>query len=216
MKRLVLFLVMISSQNLLASTSNTLIPATFRYQPAMSGYCVDKSIHEPPAQTLSDFGMTQKDLPLSQQIILRNVLKHMVSLHGSELQSLKGTKVRYFSDLTKVYARQTLGPIDIGPRSLDNYAVFTHELGHVVGNSSEEGSGKRVYDLYNKAVSAPCHFSGYSKVSHGHGARNEEFAEVFAAYLLAPNLLLEAGPECRQAHDFMREKIFTAKDNRCD
>lgn len=196
----------------LAFAAEPVVTATFTYSPAMRGTCVDKS--SVAENILSQHGIKISALPAAQKQILEEVVQHMATHAGDRFDAVTGVKVRYIKDLQKVYARQTQGPIDVGPRSLGNYAVFTHELGHVVGNRTNS-AGQRYYDLYNRAVKNSCHFSKYSKVSHGYGKRNEEFAEVFAAYLLVPELLLSFGPECRQAYDFFRSTLFTGQTVSC-
>lgn len=76
-------------------------------------------------------------------------------------------------------------------------AHLAHEIGHVVGQNG-------FYNSY--ASNTPkCMITHYCGASHGYGSRNEEFAEVFATYLHAPNSLKTA---CPKAFEFMRTYVF--------
>lgn len=82
-----------------------------------------------------------------------------------------------------------------------NVVHLMHELGHLVGN-------KGMYGPYKSAV-RPCHFTGYS----ARGGRNEEFAEVFAAFIAHPEMLKNSRQKnCRDAYAFLLKNF--AKQNK--
>lgn len=81
-------------------------------------------------------------------------------------------------------------------------ATIVHELGHLVANRGQ------FYARYNRAVPARCKISGYctrSSGGHAHSHRNEEFAEAFSAFLLAPARLKA---QCPAAYVFMKEQVY--------
>ncbi|MGH1469228.1 MAG: hypothetical protein ACRBBP_10170 [Bdellovibrionales bacterium] len=79
-----------------------------------------------------------------------------------------------------------------------NCAGIVHELGHKIGNSSQDGS--TIYAQYNRAVSSRCRLSGYS--SSTVRGRNEEFAENFAAYITNPGFFAGKGTHCESSFNF--------------
>ncbi len=81
-------------------------------------------------------------------------------------------------------------------------ATITHELGHLVANRGG------FYPKYNRAVPGACRISGYcthSSAGNAHRNRNEEFAEVFAAFVVAPARLKAA---CPSAYRFMKTQVY--------
>jgi hypothetical protein len=85
-------------------------------------------------------------------------------------------------------------------------------LGHWVG--SREG----LYDRYKESVK-PCQFSSYCKfVNVGQAPRNEEFAEVFSAFITHPEILYKGSPNCQRAYNFFATEVFQKgkKIGRCN
>ncbi len=203
-------LLAVMTQTFIASGSEPLFGVS-EYEKASSGSSIHLKINNAKdvMSILKKHKVTIFNLPKKEILLLSNVINNLDELTASNFAKIDGTRVRYVESLTNVYARQTQGPIDIGPHAIQNYSVYTHELGHVVGNHSLGKSN--YYALYNRAVKTPCHFTQYSSVSHGHGARNEEFAEVFAAFALAPELLHHVSAGCNDAFDFMKNEIFIEK-----
>jgi hypothetical protein len=74
-----------------------------------------------------------------------------------------------------------------------------HELGHRVGGP---GGGYGAYQRYVKGNR--CAISPYSKTK-----LNEEFAEVFEAYVVKPDFLEQ---KCPQSYRFMKEVVFKNPD----
>lgn len=79
-------------------------------------------------------------------------------------------------------------------------AQIAHELGHLVGNQGG-------YPRYQAAVNGEfCQITRYSYVS---GNANEQFAEVFAAFVTAPWILQNHGSRaCNKAWLFFRNEFF--------
>lgn len=128
-----------------------------------------------------------------------------------------GARQRFFQNLQvwsapdlNVEARQTAQGLIMKTSNSGNVAMVAHELGHQVGNTGGW------YGKYNAAVRTPCHFTTYCTASHGFGARNEEFAEVFAAYVTHPDLLKNSSESCRQAYEFLKKEMFNGVEPTCD
>lgn len=92
-----------------------------------------------------------------------------------------------------------------------NVGYLAHELGHVVGN------GGGLYAGYKAQVNPPCHVSTYATVNYTAArARNEEFAESFAAFIANPSILEKTpGEGCKKALAFFKEK-FPNVGNGCE
>ena len=195
----------------LSAFSAELVVSTFGYKPSKLGFNLSNKVVdlEEAKCVIASHKIKIEKMPDSEILVLASMIQEFDTLKGSSFNLTNGSKVRYLDELTQYYAQQSNGPIEIGPKAAGNFAVYTHELGHVVGN--REVAESSIYSLYNKAVPTACHPTRYSKVSHGHGARNEEFAEVFAAFVLAPELLDSVSESCNQASDFMKTIVFASK-----
>lgn len=87
--------------------------------------------------------------------------------------------------------------------------TIVHEYGHVVANKGG------FYPKYNAAVKEKCKISGYcsgSMAGRKHKNRNEEFAEVFAAYVVAPEELKE---KCPSSYEYLAKHLFAGSDSIC-
>jgi hypothetical protein len=78
-----------------------------------------------------------------------------------------------------------------------NTAVLAHELGHYIA-FRDNFAMKR---LYESMVPRPCVLTNYAG-DPSNGYRNEEFGEVFAAFVTNPSLLRNQGAACEQARAF--------------
>ncbi len=78
----------------------------------------------------------------------------------------------------------------------NNVALLAHELAHYI--SLRDTS--KIQNKYTAFASKPCHLTLYSRTN-----RIEEFAEVFAAFVTNPELLLNRGPACVRAASFMAD-----------
>lgn len=89
------------------------------------------------------------------------------------------------------------------------HGIFVHELGHFVANKHG------LYGVYKKLVTKRCKLSGYmhqNSAGKKHTKINEEFAEVFAAYLTYPRKLRK---RCPKSFSFMKEKVFLGSKSPC-
>ena len=82
-----------------------------------------------------------------------------------------------------------------------NIAHLMHELGHQVGNTQFSGGGN--YYSQFRRVSSRCFPTAYSAKKP-----NENFAEIFAAYLTRPELLSQGNADCKRAYAFFSDKVF--------
>ena len=111
-------------------------------------------------------------------------------------------------------ARQTRGPVEIARfctarKSFSlrhiNWVDLVHEVGHAIGN-------RGFYTRYNAKVPRKCKISKYATKGHNVGKRNEEFAEVLAAFFYATKKLKR---KCRKAYNFVRDVIFAQHGPSC-
>lgn len=88
--------------------------------------------------------------------------------------------------------------------------IMVHELAHFIANK------RGYYPQYNKAVKRACKLTNYmTKMSNGKRLknRNEEFAEVFAAYLTYGSKLKRS---CRKSFNWMKETLFLGSEPKCN
>lgn len=205
------------------ASDGPLAGATFRTEIGKQGRCFEEATGDNPnvGETLrSKYGIeTEKPriagnsgLSGSQKMIMLRIAQKCERLYGGPFPTLRGLRVEYaprFDD----YAQQVNGPLEIGRTMSTNMINYAHELGHWVGNSKSlvPPRNERWYDSYNREVPR-CLFTHYCTANHGHGVRNEEFAEAFAAYLGHPELLKKG---CPAAFNFFRNKMFTKEDTKC-
>lgn len=83
----------------------------------------------------------------------------------------------------------------------NNVAHLMHELGHRVGHTPFQ-RGENFYNAYTRLV-GNCHPTRYSRHN-----RNEQFAEVFAAYLTHPERLRNGNSSCQRAYMFFARDVF--------
>lgn len=209
-----LFCILFTLSTLSASADSVSTPqATFLNKTMRTASCIPDSFKN-PTQILKTHGVSTKDLTPEYIQYIADILSLMSDLSGEDLQIFNGTIVSYNNNISG-FGRQTTGPIELSSTGVKNRAVYVHEFGHVVGNATTD-QGTTFYIDYNNSVTTPCNITSYSKVNHSYGRRNEEFAEAMTVYLLAPNMLLNHGPSCKQAYDFFRANLFSAKDHHCE
>lgn len=148
-----------------------------------------------------------------RDLVNRAIAKMNSMARGGRLSALNGLRIDFMDYLPRatgcVPAAQTKGYVEVGRRCPPGYGTYNfigdtgvglliHEIGHHVGNRG----GYNGYPV-------GCHISGYcthTSAGNTHSAntqRNEEFAEVFAAYVLQPNLLRKTNG-CANAYRHMR------------
>ena len=104
-----------------------------------------------------------------------------------------------------------------------NHIGIAHELAHKMGHTpvGHRGLGNTFYSSYSKAMGSrrgSCRVSSY-----GWGAKgkrritpsNEVFAEVLAAYITNPDILLTRGKGCRKAYGFFQKVFGETKVRTC-
>ena len=134
-------------------------------------------------------------------VALTRVVNRIDSLGGTASSKLKGLKMISGEGLSIAARHCENKTVYISPDYAKNTTMLAHELGHQVGAT--------YYESYKRYVGqTPCAFSGYATRDNGLGARHEEFAEVFAAYVMNANLLLRFSDSCRSAYQFMHEVVF--------
>lgn len=155
---------------------------------------------------LARFNLTTQNAKESEIRALGTGLMWIEDLNGDRPLALaKGPGTRPYPFIFKNVgrnSRQTGVGIEIarqGDKHFGtNVAQLVHELGHLVGNQG-------AYDMYRREVgTAPCVVSGYSDDKF-----NEQFAEVFAAFVTKPELIAESkSTACKKAFKFFQNTLF--------
>ncbi|MFN7730223.1 MAG: hypothetical protein ACK5P7_13775 [Bdellovibrio sp.] len=190
--------------------------ATFRKTSAESASCLVRPSY--PASVLERYDVKMVGSADGEQTVplVAAILRETERLHGKLFAPFHRMAVDVNANYRilgqQVYDAQ-LRRAKVIIKESSNLALVAHEMGHIIGNSQQDG--RRWYSAYNAAVSTPCHHTWYSSSGWNRGRRNEEFAEVFAAYITHPNLLRGGSASCRQAYEFMRTRIFPNADPAC-
>lgn len=190
--------VVFSSEQARAATPYTM----YRYPVAATGSCVPDHDSDP------------------NEILRRNGIGYSGNPSQTEVEALaKGVAQveRLFGDPMPHPWRQNYkfiqatGKWNQGPSTINirrpkgspkgtNVGRMMHELGHKVGNSG-------VYQKYAKFTGRTrCRITGYAASKF-----NEEFAEVFEAYVVYPDMLEQ---KCPKAFEFMSTQLFPNTNNK--
>lgn len=179
--------------------------AVKHFAPASKG-CIPTVSLDQARGVMARFNVTTKNATVEEERALGTGLVWIEKLNdGAPIQSAiwRGRQPYPFQFNNSFgYSRQTGGGIHIarhGNREFGrNVAQLVHELGHLVGNMG-------VYAEYRKAVNNRyCVVSGYSD-----DRANEQFAEVFAAFVTHPSLIRDnKSAACQAAYKFFKEKLF--------
>ncbi len=86
----------------------------------------------------------------------------------------------------------------------NNVAHLMHELGHRVGHAVYPGTREEFYSAYVRLVGS-CQPTSYSRKNN-----NEQFAEVFSAFITHPELLSGGDAGCKRAFAFFSRDVFRA------
>lgn len=118
-------------------------------------------------------------------------------------------------------SRLTLSTACMDGDSISNCPVGTgtvaHEIGHWIG-ASMDIRGRNAYQSFvDSGAYKKCHgFDGYSTHFRTGRAHNndlhETFAEVFAGYVVNPNVMKDA---CPAGYEFMKEQVFRGELSAC-
>lgn len=147
-----------------------------------------------------------RDLSQSEKQALAKVIHTIETLGNGEFSYHRGAHFRFGNIWGPSRFDGTYVQINPGGQNMsaledktqggrDNHGVIAHELGHYIGH-------KGLYKEYRREVGGGCHVSKYSKKRF-----NEEFADVFAAYVTNPDLLKNKGPYCDLAIKFFNKKF---------
>lgn len=179
----------------------------YRYDAAATGSCMPNRGAN-PSGALQRNGIRTVGNPNAAEIAaLSRGLAQVENLLGAPLP--QGWRQNYnFMYATGAW-NQGAATINIrrprGSNQGTNVGRLMHELGHKVGNSG-------VYQKYASFTGRTrCAITGYAKTKF-----NEEFAEVFAAYVTYPDLLVK---KCPKAFSFMSTQLFPNSSNKiasCD
>lgn len=138
-----------------------------------------------------------------QLVSLAMGIQQIELLYGGPSPYVRGATFRFLKNSS--YSAQRPGAIYMGANHQDgNVNHLMHELGHFAGNNG-------LYAGYKKL--GKCNLSQYSHKDWAPAtARNEEFAEVFSAFIGAPQRLRDSTDEnCREAFRYLSSKFPNAQ-----
>lgn len=167
--------------------------------PVAAHGCIEKVSLESAQAAMKRFNLHQMNARPSEVRTLGTALVYIEKLNGGKPPTeAVGVEAGYrFNFRDGVGAsRQTTGEIQVTrngeKRNGNNVAQLVHELGHYIGNNGG-------YAEYRKVMgSHMCKVSGYSD-----DRWNEQFAEVFAAFVTRPNKIKSnPSPACKTAFRF--------------
>lgn len=156
-----------------------------------------------PGEILRRNGISTRSATNGQTEALAKGILQIERLAGGNFSAIRGTTFNFLNS-RRGSSNQAGTTINMrgGPAKTANTAYVMHELGHRVGNNG-------YYAKYRSAVKTPCLATHYCSKSYSRARyRNEEFAEVFAAFVTNPDHLKNAGPSCRAAYDFFAKQVF--------
>lgn len=208
MKILSLFAVLISFSTFAQSATPI---ATWHIGSITNSPCIHKFNSSEAATIYKKSNISTKNIPQSTVLKFASVLKRIDDLQNGQFKLTSHFTIISNPSIVKGYAKQTPGKLEIGPKGINNLAIYTHELAHAIGNQNN----RKAYTDYSKFVRAACRISKYASVNHGYGARNEEFAEAFTAYMLHPELLKNTSDSCFKAHQYFSTQLFNSIENKC-
>jgi|GEM_PF-3180122 len=195
---------------------NTLAASVVKSTQSGARGCLNRLSSEEAQREISDFNLTTKNANSLEKQTLGTALAWIKMLNGNKPLSLaQGQPGKpYPFTFTDRWgeSQQFANRIEIRRNGSKNYgtniAQLVHELGHYVGNNG-------AYQSYNKAMgNRRCQVSNYSM----NRKRNEQFAEVFAAFVASPDLIKNnPSTGCQLAWDFFTNKLFEdgSKANSC-
>ena len=185
---------------------------------AIQGQCVPP-LRESAADILNEAGVHTVDATVAEAKTLAKGIQKIEQLAGGNFEPIRGASMHFYGGRMRLggypFGRFNGSFVEIhraGSNSDTNLAHLMHELGHWVG--AHDG----LYDKYKESVS-PCQYSSYCKfVNTGQSPRNEEFAEVWAAFITHPEILYKGSPNCKRAYNFFANEVFAKgkKFGRCN
>lgn len=175
--------------------------ALYQHSGSKNGYCMAPPSGDPQA-VLNRNGIKTSGNPRKAELkALAKGISQIERLNGGPMPNKWKTTYNFINaggawnqGASSINVRRPSGS-DKG----ENVTRMMHELGHKVGNSGAYGD----YNSYTKGKS--CGLTHYCK-NRARG-RNEEFAEVFAAYVVNPDLLKK---NCPESYNFFNRRLFKA------
>lgn len=174
---------------------------------AAQGLCTPNLTQNQAEDVLRAFNIRTTNALESEIRALGRGLSQLQKLAGGVFAPAEGARYTFKNGGGNI-SRQTANGIEMSrgrSQNISSVAYFIHELGHYVGNNNEGA----LYREYKATVKTPCHFSRYAMKNWSpEKTRNEEFAEVFAAFVTYPALLTEGGPGCQAAYTYFKTRVF--------
>lgn len=174
----------------------------YRHETAAGGLCIPRT-SESPEKVLKRNGIRTIGKPTAAEVkALAKGIGQVERLLGDPIPKSWQQDYQYHSATGKwnqgahtINVRRPVG----SPKG-SNVGRLMHELGHKVGNAG-------VYSQYASYTrGADCKITGYATTKD-----NEEFAEVFSAYVTYPDLLQQ---KCPKAFEFMSKRLFPNSKNK--
>lgn len=197
----------------LVFTSPLLWAASVKHDAVAAKGCTRMATMTQAESALRRFNLTTIDARDSEIIALGTGLMWIEELNGGRplaMATYKGARAYAFKFENNSGSRQWGTYVKIGRKSMPygaNVAQLIHELGHLVGNQG-------AYGMYRKAMN-----NTYCKVSsYSDDKANEQFAEVFAAFVTKPELLADnKSKACQKAFAFFKNTLFAkgARASQC-
>lgn len=174
---------------------------------AAKGLCTPKISQNQAEDVLKIFNIQTRNARDSEILAIGRGLSQIQKLSGGTFEPARNAKYIFRNGGGNI-SRQTANGIEMSrgnTSTISSVAYFIHELGHYVGNANNG----ELYSEYKSKIKSRCLFSRYaSKDWTPARARNEEFAEVFAAFVTNPEILLRSGQACAKAFEFFKNEVF--------
>lgn len=208
-------------RNPVVATSNqpNYYPTSLKNYPIPSAGCIPvSSVSEAEASALiRSQGLTTQNATSSERRTLGATIKRVQELNGGPLRMGMGPGGNYaFNFKNSNGSWQGGDAIHIGRGSHDHgnsVAQHAHEWAHLIGNQGGYAMFKRYMGgSGGYSRSDHCLVSGYAdNVTSSGRIEGEQFAEVFAAFVTQPSLLLnntQTPGNCRKVYNFFKDHFF--------
>lgn len=189
-----------------------------KHDPMAGKGCMQRLSLEDSHLVISKYGFSTSQARPAEVQTLGTALSWLERVNNGRppATALGGYTYHFYSGAAGKHSEQQLNKININRDGSwnfgENQAQLLHELGHRMGNNG-------LYEDYWSAMGGAkkanyCNVSGYAKITAKQGKTirsNENFAEVFAAYLTRPDMILhnDQTPEaCQRAYRVLSGKLF--------
>ncbi|MFN7728308.1 MAG: hypothetical protein ACK5P7_04055 [Bdellovibrio sp.] len=171
---------------------------------ASTGSCVGGLSESQARQVLAENNITFPGAKSEEIVALGKAVQQINAMSGDRTPQIRGTRVEFNNRMAYSRQKSTNPPvIEIcrnGHPHLGNVGLLAHEFGHLVGNQNNA----RMYSQYKSRINPRCCLTKYSCENRNPQPRNEEFAEVFAAFIANPSVAENAGGSCAAALSFFK------------